>query len=270
VSALHLNVPILMLHHVEPEPDDLKPPPRFRDSYVSRREFADLLDLILQKRATPLTLADAAGRVAAREALPPRVVILTFDDACRCFQRHALPELEKRSIPATLFAVSQELGGSNRWDREAVAAADRERHEDLMNGAELRDVARQGIEVGAHGRRHRDLTTCTAAELDDEVAGSRADLSDALGSPVETFCYPYGRWNEAARDAVARAGYRAAAALHSRPGQDPGDLFALRRLPVNPSESRFEWRLKVSGRYPLWSRLPRLGVLRGLRRGRPR
>ena len=35
---------------------------------------------------------------------------------------------------------------------------------------------------------------------------------------------------------------------------------------VNPGESRFERRLKASGLYPLWSRLPRLGVLGGLRK----
>jgi len=36
---------------------------------------------------------------------------------------------------------------------------------------------------------------------------------------------------------------------------------------VNPGESRFERRLKASGAYPLWSRLPRLGLLKALRHG---
>jgi hypothetical protein len=38
---------------------------------------------------------------------------------------------------------------------------------------------------------------------------------------------------------------------------------------VNPGESRFERRLKAGGLYPLWSRLPRLGLLRAFR-GRER
>ena len=54
----------------------------------------------------------------------------------------------------------------------------------------------------------------------------------------------------------------------------PRDLFALPRMIVNPGDSRFELLLKASGVYPLWSRLPRLGILGALRRtatgaGRP-
>jgi peptidoglycan/xylan/chitin deacetylase (PgdA/CDA1 family) len=265
VTGPRLDVPILMLHHVEPAPDRLEPRPRFRNSYLSRQEFADFLDLLVGRRSTTLTLAEAVRRIAAGDALPPRTVLLTFDDACRCFHRHALPELEKRQLRATVFAVSGELGGSNRWDHENRVAGDRERREDLMDAAELRDTAARGVEVGAHSRTHRDLTTCTRAELDVEVAGCREELSSALGSPVETFCYPYGQWDDDARSAVSQAGYRAAAALDLHRGQDPGDLLALRRFAINPHESRFERNLKLSGRYAPWSRLPRLGLLRGLR-----
>jgi hypothetical protein len=63
--------------------------------------------------------------------------------------------------------------------------------------------------------------------------------------------------------------YLAAVSIHAQPGARPGDLWALPRLIIAPGESRFERRLKVSGFYPLWSRLPRLGVLAGLRGARP-
>src|SRR5258708_1387085 len=64
-----------------------------------------------------LTLAEAAARRRGGQRLPRRSVVLTFDDGCRCFRDHAAPELAARGMTATLFAVSGELGGSNRWDR---------------------------------------------------------------------------------------------------------------------------------------------------------
>jgi peptidoglycan/xylan/chitin deacetylase (PgdA/CDA1 family) len=164
-------------------------------------------------------------------------------------------------MTATLFAVSGELGGSNRWDREAG-----EREERLLDAGELRRLAEAGIEIGSHSRTHRDLTSCPAAELAAEVGGSRQDLEAALGVSVWTFCYPYGQLDDRARAAVAEAGYLAAVGIQAQHGARTGDPFALPRLIVNPGESRFERRLKANGLYPFYSRLPRLGLLRALRR----
>jgi peptidoglycan/xylan/chitin deacetylase (PgdA/CDA1 family) len=266
---MRLDVPVLMFHHVEAEAaPDLEPPPLHADSYLSRRQLGSLLDLLAGLRYSTLTLAEAAARRAAGRPLPRRSVVLTFDDGCRCFRDHALPELMARGMTATLFAVSGELGGSNRWDRPPGGPA--ERAETLLAAADLRALAAAGIEIGSHGRHHRDLTACGAAELTDEVAGSRAELETALGAPVRTFCYPYGQLDGAARAAAERAGYTAAAAIHGVSAARRGDRFAWPRLPVNPGDSRFELRLKASGAYPWWSLLPRLGVLRALRRTAPR
>src|SRR5262245_28096426 len=248
------HTPILMLHHVEPGP--LDPPPLHPDSYLSRQDFAAFLDDLSAHGYRTLTLAAAVQGKPRR-----RSVVLTFDDGCRCFRDHALPELQARDMTATLFAVSRELGGTNRWDREAG-----ERTEELLGAADLRRIAAAGIEIGSHGRHHCDLTASSDEELREELQGSRTDLETMLDVPVRTFCYPYGHVDGRVRDAARAAGYLAAVSIHGQPGARPDDPFALARMIVNPGESRFERRLKASGLYPLWSRLPRLGVLAAFRR----
>lgn len=258
-----LGAAVLMLHHVEPLP--LDPPALHPNSYLDRGDFAALLDDLAARRWRTVTLAEAA-----RGRLPRKTVVLTFDDGCRCFRDHALPELAARGMTATLFAVSGELGGTNRWDHNRRDPTSGERREDLLDAAALRELAASGIEIGSHGRHHRDLSVCGDAELDEEIAGSKADLEAALGAPVRTFCYPYGRLDARAAAAARAAGYLAAVSIHRHPGARPGDLWALPRMIVNPGESRFERRLKTGGLYPLWSRLPRLGLLGALRRGEKR
>jgi len=254
-----MNAAVLMLHHIEPP--SLAPPPLHPNSYLSRDDFAALLDDLKARRYRTVTLAEAAEKAH----LPRRTVVLTFDDGCRCFRDHALPELAARGMTATLFVVSGALGGTNVWDQ-----ADGERREDLLDGPALRDLAAAGIEIGSHSRLHRDLSACSDDELHSEIAGSKADLETTLGRPVRTFCYPYGRLTARAAQEARSAGYLAAVSIHRHPGARPGDPWALPRMIVNPGESRFERRLKTSGLYPLWSRLPRLGVLGGLRkRGTP-
>jgi peptidoglycan/xylan/chitin deacetylase (PgdA/CDA1 family) len=256
-----LNAAVLMLHHVEPFP--LDPPALHPYSYLDRHDFAALLDDLHARRYRTVTLAEAAERNRAGRRLPRRTVVMTFDDGCRCFRDHAIPELTARGMTATLFAVSGALGGTNHWD-----TADGERREDLLGAADLRELAAAGIEIGSHGRHHRDLSVCTEAELREEIEGSKADLEAVLGTPVRTFCYPYGRLTSRAATVARAAGYLAAVSIHRHPGTRPGDPWALPRMIVNPGESRFERRLKAGGLYPLWSRLPRLGLLKALGKGR--
>ncbi len=254
-----VRTPVLMYHHVEPEPR--QPEPRHPGSYVTPEELAAQLDLLAAWGFSTWTLAAAAERWHTGRPLPRRSVVLTFDDGCRCFAAHALPALAARGQRATVFAVSGELGGVNRWDLEAG-----ERREALMDAAELRAVAAAGCEVGAHGHTHADLSHLADGALRAETAGCREALTAALGAPPATFCYPYGRAPEAARRAVRAAGYTAAVAILGHEGATAGDPWALPRAIVGPGEGRFELWLKAAGLYPAWSRLPRVGVLAALRR----
>jgi peptidoglycan/xylan/chitin deacetylase (PgdA/CDA1 family) len=259
---MNLGATVLMLHHVEPLP--LDPPALHPNSYLDREDFAALLDDLTARGWQTVSLAEAAERAQAGRRMPRKTVVLTFDDGCRCFRDHALPELAARGMTATLFVVSGALGGTNYWDEAAG-----ERRENLLAADALRELISKGIEIGSHSRHHRDLSTADDAELQEEIAGSKADLEAALRTPVRTFCYPYGRLNERAAAAARSAGYLAAVSIHRHPGARAGDLWAWPRMIVNPGESRFERRLKAGGLYPLWSRLPRLGLLRAFR-GRER
>jgi peptidoglycan/xylan/chitin deacetylase (PgdA/CDA1 family) len=246
-----------MYHHVEPAP--LVPPARHADSYVTPRHLARHLDWLAAWGLRPVALA-AAHDAWSRGARLRRAVVLTFDDACRCFPHHALPELARRGAGATVFAVSGQLGGTNAWD-----VAGGERPERLMDAGELGALEAHGVEVGSHGRSHVDLAELDDGALAAEASGSRRDLEAALGRPVSSFSYPYGRASAAARRAVRAAGYAAAVAIHLHPGAVAGDPWGVPRQPVRPGDGRLELWLKATGLYPAWSRLPRLGLLAALR-----
>jgi peptidoglycan/xylan/chitin deacetylase (PgdA/CDA1 family) len=74
-----------------------------------------------------------------------------------------------------------------------------------MTVEQIRNWATQGIEFGAHGRTHADLTTLSGRELAEEVVGSKDDLTSLLGSPVVSFAYPYGFYNQAVVDCARGA-----------------------------------------------------------------
>jgi peptidoglycan/xylan/chitin deacetylase (PgdA/CDA1 family) len=161
---------------------------------VSRRTFlVQMAVLDAERNRQPvLDLDDAVDRLAARTA-PRRGVVVTFDDAWADNHTNALGPMVERQMPATLFVPSRLLGTPGRLTR-----------------TQLLEMAAAGVRIGAHSRTHADLTTCTDAELEGEVRGSREDLEDLLGEPVTRFAYPGGRHDARVRAAVAAAGFRSA------------------------------------------------------------
>lgn len=79
-----------------------------------------------------------------------------------------------------------------------------------LDHAELRTLASEGFEIGAHGWSHKHLRHLRREELRQEVGPCKEVLEDILGRPVEMFCYPRGRYDTNTVRAVQGAGYKGA------------------------------------------------------------
>lgn len=121
---------------------------------------------------------------------------------------------------------------------------------------ELRSLDSNLITIGAHTRTHPILSTCTDKEQWGEIAGSKEDLEEALGRPVEFFCYPNGQpqdFNARTRELVIEAGYTAAVTSVNSRICAGADLFLLPRLGVAGNFPAF--RNEVNGLTELQGRL---------------
>jgi peptidoglycan/xylan/chitin deacetylase (PgdA/CDA1 family) len=97
----------------------------------------------------------------------------------------------------------------------------------------LNALAADGLAMAAHSRTHPMLDRLPDDRLDDEIAGSRADLAERIGRAADLFAYPSGRHNPAVVEAVRRAGFRAA--FTTRRGVNrlvDADSFRLARINV--------------------------------------
>ncbi len=73
-----------------------------RSVTVSPRRFERQMRILLRHR-TVVSLADVVRAVETGAPLPPRAVLITFDDAYADLSGAALPILERLGIPATIF-----------------------------------------------------------------------------------------------------------------------------------------------------------------------
>ncbi len=168
-------------------------------------DFRAHLDVIEAWSPNVLRLGEA-HRLLRLGQLPPRAIVLTFDDGYASVLEQAWPELQRRGLPATLFAVSGYLGGNRTfpWDDAHTPGSDLIR---LAGRDALCEAAAEGLDVGSHTVTHRWLSNLSPREVEREVRKSRVDLEDLLGRQIRSFAYPMGGWTPSIRDEVERAGY---------------------------------------------------------------
>jgi len=172
-----------------------------------------------------VSLAEFAEHFANGRALPPRSVVLTFDDGYTDFFHEAAPVLRRLSFPATVFLPTAYCGQSSAWPGQPDWVKPRP----LMSWAQVKELAAQGVTFGAHSRTHPSLDEISAEKMEEEIAGSRADVVAATGQPAVFFCYPYGKWTDRVRE-ITRRHYRAACSTAAGVVEPDADLFALPRV----------------------------------------
>lgn len=176
-----------------------------------------------------------------------RAVAITFDDAFRSVRELAFPILSRLGFTATVFVPTAFAGRDQPMSWPGVDHWLGGVHGDElypMSWEELRELVGAGWEIGSHTRTHARLPCLGEAELDDELAGSRADCTRELGSPCRSLAYPFGDHDDRVVAAAARAGYAAACTLTSRP--HAAEPLRWPRIGVYHRDHAMRFRLKLS------------------------
>jgi peptidoglycan/xylan/chitin deacetylase (PgdA/CDA1 family) len=206
-------VPILMYHVLAAAP----PNAVFPKLFVPPAELAAQTDWLSAHGYRAITLQQLFAGWAGLRALPPKPIVLSFDDGYLSDYTVGLPTLRRHHWPGVLDLAVRNLapGDIAPWQVRRLIAA--------------------GWEVAAHTISHVDVTTLGPAQLHHEVAGSRAALRRMFGVPVDFFCYPLGRYDAQAIAAVRAAGFHGATTENEGVAR-PSEAFTLPRVRIDPGD----------------------------------
>ncbi len=87
------------------------------------------------------------------------------------------------------------------------------------------------IEFAAHSRTHPDLTKIPIADAERQMAESKSEIENHIGTEVTNFAYPYGSFNREVK-IIAEKYFRTAVSTNLgkvRVGDDP---FQLKRVDI--------------------------------------
>ncbi len=215
---------------------------------ASRSPQLEITAELFERQMTWLSRADYQSVSLSRAvigsgdaSLPARPVVITFDDGTLDFWEHARPVLERVGFSATLFVVSGYVGGRSSWDRDLGETA-----RPLMSWDQIRQLHRQGFELGSHTHNHRPLTELSEEQARSELSRSRRKLEDELGMAPQFLAYPRGCYDERHTRLAREAGYAGACAviLHWR-DLWRSDRYELKRMTIKGTESMLRFRLRL-------------------------
>ena len=232
-------VPILLYHSVSSDPSAL-----VRPFTVTPDAFAEQLDAALELGCTSLAISQFQRAKCRLEALPPRPVIITFDDGFADFEETALPCLRERGLAATLYVTTGFLGGRPKH------ASERSFDDRMLSWSQLRDLRSAGVEIGAHTHTHPQLDTLPRSQARVEITLCKDLLEDELQEAISAFAYPHGYSSAAVRCLVREAGYKSACGVKNALSSTEDDVFSLARLTVRATTGLPELRGWLQGAGP--------------------
>ncbi len=97
---------------------------------------------------------------------------------------------------------------------------------------ELRQLVREGHEIGSHSMSHDVLLDSLGANQAAEVKDSRSRIERELSTTVRSFCFPTGEYDDTTLQEIRKAGYQSAVTTQWGANLRDADPFELRRYDI--------------------------------------
>lgn len=217
---------ILNYHGIESRENQYDWFPQETPYVLNLSQFESQLDLIQAHSFQTLSLTEFDAWLEGKESGVDQIV-LTFDDGHISHHGYVLPCLKKRKMRG-IFLISAGLTGQKNF----------------MNWDHLKELVRDGFEIGSHGLSHQPLSDMTHHQLWKELQKSKTVIEDKLGVKVDSFSVPRGYYQMRIREVALELGYKFVFTSRfdvNLPGQDRYRLnrIAIKRITSNKNFLRF-------------------------------
>jgi peptidoglycan/xylan/chitin deacetylase (PgdA/CDA1 family) len=236
---------------------------------------------LLKRRYNIISLKNFidAKRYGRTDQLPPKSLIITFDDGYKTNYK-ILPIFKKHKIMPTIFICSS-IVGTNRhyWFIDSKGKLDNKKLKILPDVERVRLLrkigfeeekeydSRQALSVGeinemkdsvdfqSHTMFHPCLARCTIERARQEIRDSRQELMEKYGINVFALSYPNGDYSSNVIRLAEEVGYECGITVDLDFNDKNTDLFRLKRICLRGNDGASELIVRATG---LWDHLKKL------------
>jgi len=162
-----------------------------------------------------------------------KCVCITFDDGYKD-NMYAYPVLKKYGYTATFFVVTD-------WIEKGRSPCGLE----MMSWEDIEFLKKNGFEIGSHSLSHRKFPLLSAEDKKKELFKSKEIIEERINSPVHSFSYPYGAWDDESKRMV-RKYYKKALIIKQKTYTENDDVFLIPRAVVRKDTDMLDFYLLLT------------------------
>jgi peptidoglycan/xylan/chitin deacetylase (PgdA/CDA1 family) len=222
------QVPVLCYHHIRYP----KPGKKSGDYDVTPEAFKAQMKILADSGFHAILPDQLYNYLAYGDPLPPKPVMLTYDDTDEEQFSIAKHEMDKYGFKGVYFIMTISIGRPN-----------------YMSKDQIRQLSDEGHAIASHTWRHdrvdkyqttphmdHELKKIVDNDFDLQLVDTRKKLEEISGKEIHYFAYPFGIWNKAAIPELRQRGFKLAFQLSTK--RDPEEpLYTVRRIIVAPTWS---------------------------------
>jgi peptidoglycan/xylan/chitin deacetylase (PgdA/CDA1 family) len=226
-----------------------------------------------------ISLTDLQDHLFNNKDLPPRPLLITFDDGDISVLQNGLPILKKYKLPSVLFVITQLIDSENMfWCRQVEAVfknkgksyqearqkimllkkkpnSERLKYLDSLEAVKCRQLTSDELHVlqndkmfiGNHTHTHPMINNCTEFEIEQELEKVKTLFQkwNLEGYPI--FAYPNGNWDAKSEKILVKNGVQLAFLFDHQINKKSIDPLRISRITVDSDTEINEFKVKVSG-----------------------
>ena len=176
-----IRVPILMYHYVSPLPanaDEYR-----RELSVTPEAFRAQVEYLFYQGYSAISMYQLDDALLSGTPLPPKPVVLTFDDGYIDHFTNVFPTLREFGFTGTFFIIT------------GLADANDPNH---LSWQQIQEMSDAGMSMEPHTKNHISLRDRSFDTLIYEMLGSMESLQAYTGRKPHIFSYPVGHYDAAA------------------------------------------------------------------------
>jgi len=272
-EEINSSVSILMYHFVMD--DELYQTGRWNgnNAVITVSSFTEQMSWLKQNGYNTIFMSELLSYLRQNRKLPPKTVVITFDDGYQNSYGNAMPILQENGLKANIAVIVKDSLDDDDIDL-STGTLMRQPH---LTFAQMKEMLDSGVfEIGSHSYNSHalfiDSKNITRYYLTDKLklsSGqiendeeylqritkdlrlSRNILESRLGEKVIYFAYPFGANNEKVISTLKNTGY--AIATITKKGRQPleaNSLYTLKRYNIDANDTLSDFIAKVEGKTP--------------------
>ena len=183
---------------------------------VTQKNFKEQMKYLHDNNYTTLSLDDVYNYFTINKPLPPRSVLITFDDGYVDNYTSAYPILKQYNMKATIFMITNNIDKSSSY----------------LTSNQIKELISNGVDVESHTANHEQLDILSKDQLEKTLLASKNTLEGITNKQIKYIAYPFGKSNSQVAAISKKLGYKMAFTTPYHYTKKSDGLFNLHRISV--------------------------------------